>query len=293
MSDNIMCVTTATNRQENQDSCEVAENEALKAVIVADGLGSYEYADLASKFVTQNIKTQIEHSTEEIDFEKMFKQAKSKLIEYAQDFENKKGITLDKNNSFGTSLIVAIEDAHRIKVAYVGNGAIWHLRGNFNHFNKTKYLPWNMLNYLNPHSVQNEVGKEAMYKLISISETKDTETVPTVLQIEKDNLYYGDIVMICTDGIYSFDQVPIGKVVKDGSVWISGEKTMSFFYQHLNEYFVKTQNPTNDSLQKAMQTYLDFLKQENILEDDASLGIIVTAKAIEYQKNGARYALHS
>ena len=143
----IVCATTATNRikeNENQDFYEVAENNALnlKAVIVADGLGSYAYAELASQYVAKNLKEQIEQLSvmEEIDFEKMFKQAKSELIKCSQHIENKKKIVLNKDNSFGTSLIVAIEDANRIKVAYVGNGAIWHLRGNFNHFNKSKYL---------------------------------------------------------------------------------------------------------------------------------------------------------
>lgn len=285
----ITCVATATNRikeDENQDSCDVAENKALnlKAVIVADGLGSYEYAELASKIAVKSIKTQIESlsSKEDIDFRQMFKNAKSELVQFTQDFSKEQGIVLDRENSFGTSLIVALEDAHLIKVAYVGNGAVWHIRGNFNHFRKTKYLPWNALNYLNPHTVQNEMGKEAMYRLISISDD-DAEVIPTVFQIEKDNLFFGDMFMICTDGIYSFDQVPIGKV-KDGSVWISGEKTMSLFYHYLNDYFATTANLTNTTLQEAMQNYLDFLKKESFLDDDATAGIIITAKAIEYQR---------
>lgn len=287
----IISVATTTKNQveenKNQDSCEIVENKLLnlRAIIVADGLGSYKYAEHASKFVTKSIKDQIEgfRSKNDIDFIQMFKNTKSGLIRFAKDFEKKNNVTLDRNNSFGTTLIVALEDDNKISLAYVGNGAIWHIRGNFNHFHNTKYLPWNALNYLNPHSVQNDQGKEAIYRMISVSDDAE-EVIPTVLHIDKDNLSYGDMFMICTDGIYSYDQIPIGKYPEDDSIWISGEKTMYLFYQYLNDYFEKNPNPNNESLQKSIQIYLDLLKKTNLLDDDATIGIIITSKAIEYQK---------
>lgn len=287
----IISVATTTKNQveenKNQDSCEIAENKYLnlRAIIVADGLGSYKYAEHASKFVTKSIRDQIEsfRSKKDIDFIQMFKNTKSGLIRFVKDFEKKNSVTLDRKNSFGTTLIVTLEDDNKVSFAYVGNGAIWHIRGNFNHFHKTKYLPWNALNYLNPHSVQNDQGKEAIYRMISISDDAE-EVVPTVLHIDKDNLSYGDIFMICTDGIYSYDQIPIGKYPEDDSIWISGERAMYLFYQYLNDYFLKNPNPNNESLQKSIQIYLDLLKKKNLLDDDATIGVIITSKAIEYQK---------
>lgn len=285
----ISVATTAKNQvkeNENQDGCEIAENNIsnLRAVIVADGLSSYKYAELASKFVTKSIKGQIEsyRSKKDIDFKQVFKETRLGLIRFAEDFEKKNCITLNKNNSFGTTLIVALEDDNKVSFAYVGDGAIWHIRGNFNNFHKTQYLPWNALNYLNPHSVQNDQGKPAMYRMISISDDAD-EGVPTILHIDKDNLLYGDMFMICTDGIYSYNQVPIGRYPENDSIWISGEKTMYLFYQYLNDYFENNPNPNNESLQKASKVYLDSLKSQTLLDDDATIGVIITSKAIEYQ----------
>ena len=127
------------------------------------------------------------------------------------------------------------------------------------------------------------MGKEAMYRLLSISDNTD-ECIPTVIQIDKDDVFFGDIVLICTDGIYSFDQVPIGKL-KDGSVWISGEKTMSLFYESLNQYFENNyDNLTDESLQIATQAYLEQLKNGQVIDDDATIGILITSKALIYQK---------
>ena len=285
----ISCLATTTNRVNataNQDSYASAENRrlALKALIVADGLGSFEYAELASQVVTQQVKVSLEEmrSAKELDFHKLFKEAKAELIRFAERFEQEKGLTINRDQSFGTTLIVAVEEARCFRIAYVGNGAIWHIRGNFNQFHHTKYLPWNALNYLNPHSVQNEMGKEAVYRLISCSHAQE-ECLPTILHIEKDDESYGDLLMICTDGIYSYDQVPIGKL-KDGSVWISGEATMPLFFQTLREYFEQSAVYSEHALQHVIQTYLETLKQQGMLDDDATLGVLITQKALEYQR---------
>lgn len=286
----IVCAVTTTNKARqagNQDSCAIAKNKTLnmKAVIVADGIGSCSYAERASKFVVENVRDQIEglSSKEDIDVRQMFSNARAALVEHAEDFCKKEEISVDKKNSFGTTLIVSLEDDERVKLAYVGDGAIWHIRGNFNYFHVAQLLPWNALNYLNPHSVQNSQGIPVVYRLISISDD-ESETVPTILEIVKDNLSYGDIFMICTDGIYSFNQVCIARHSKDGSIWVSGEKTMSLFYQHLSQYFAANYDLTDNSLAEAMHKYLNTLNEQKILDDDATIGVIITAKAIEYQK---------
>jgi hypothetical protein len=89
--------------------------------------------------------------------------------------------------------------------------------------------------------------------------------------------------MLCTDGIYSFDRTPVGKA-PDGSIWISGESAMALFYHCLGDYFATTPEPSETSLQAAMQAYLEALKSAGALHDDATLGLLVTPKAVEYQR---------
>jgi PPM family protein phosphatase len=269
-----------TNKEENQDCYSSIENPKLQlnGVVVADGLGSFFLAKEASDFVTQFVKQKIEalEKIDDLNFENIFKEAKNELINYAISKE----IVLNKA-TLGTTLIIAVhyqtpeQTYGNIKIAYVGNGAIWHLRGNFNQFNESQLLPWNSLNYLNPHSIQEE-GKEALYKLISVSDNFG-EAIPTVLTIRTDE-NFGDIIMICTDGIYSYDQIQIGKD-NNGRTWISGEKSMTSFYASLDDYFKLKE----DNLNQSLQTYLSKHNEIEPFDDDATLALLITSKAISHQ----------
>jgi serine/threonine protein phosphatase PrpC len=285
----IFCVVTVTNKDnasENQDYGVTAKNQAvpMSAMIIADGLGSFEYAELAAREVVEFVRGQIENAVPEDapDPSVLFHHAKTHLVEFANQFSEEKKISLDRARSFGTTLIAGLETITHLTLGYAGNGGIWHLRGNFNHFHESKYLPWNAVNYLNPHSVQGSAGKEELYRLLSLADDTD-EAVPSVFRMEKDESYFGDIILICTDGIYSSDQVPVGKA-GDGSLWISAEKIMPLFYDHLNAYFAGPGEWTDQTLEKAMQEYLNTLKEQKLLEDDATLGVLITAKTLAYQQ---------
>lgn len=276
-----IAATTLTNKKENQDrSSEISNPELqLHGVVVADGIGSFSYAEDAADKVVSFVCSSIEQLKDinELNFETIFSKAKEKLIEFARE----KGLETE-GKTLGTTLIVAVHhptpdrDYDIIKVAYVGNGAIWHLRGNFNHFNESQLLPWNAINYLNPHSIQEE-GKEALYKLISVSGNYE-EAVPSVLTFRADKKF-GDIVMICTDGVYSYDQIQIGKD-NAGGIWISGEKSMPLFFSELNNFFKNK----NSDLKEHLDGYLKKLNEIEKLDDDATIAVFITDNAIAYQK---------
>lgn len=276
-----IAAATLTNKVENQDWFSKISNPKLQiyGVVVADGIGSFSYAKDAARMVASFVRHSINQLTDinDLNFEIIFSEAKNELIEFARE----KGLETE-GKTLGTTLIVAVHhptpnrNYDTIKVAYVGNGAIWHLRGNFNHFNESQLLPWNAINYLNPHSIQEE-GKEALYKLISVSDNID-EAVPSVLTFRTDN-YFGDIIMICTDGIYSYDQIQIGKDSL-GRTWISGEKSMSLFYSELNDYF-KGNKP---DLENFLDNYLKKLNEIEELDDDATIALFITDNAITHQK---------
>jgi hypothetical protein len=99
--------------------------------------------------------------------------------------------------------------------------------------------------------------------------------------LEKDP-EYGDIVMICTDGIYSSDQVNIGRT-KDGSTWFKIEQPLLRFVAALDSFFAGSSVLTDDTLRRALDGYLAQLHADDLLDDDASLGVIVTAPALRYQ----------
>jgi PPM family protein phosphatase len=277
----ICSIASLTNKSENQDCSSIFHNSKLgiNGLAIADGIGSFKNAKEASEFAVNFIKFAIEelNSLEDLNFEFLFKRTKERMIEvFCSDTEN-------TTETYGTTLLVILEyelnNYHQIKFAYVGNGSIWHLRGNFNHFNESQLLPWNSINYLNPHSIQQD-GKDALYKLISVS-PKFEEAIPTVFNLRSDE-NFGDIFMVCTDGIYSYDQIQIGKD-NIGKTWISGETSMALFYSYLNKYFKIQDAQDSGELTQVLEDYLKRLNETEELDDDATLGVLILPKVFEYQ----------
>jgi len=288
--------SAAKNRHdeaENEDCVGIASNAGcgVRAVLVADGLGSQSlaYCKLGAQWAIKGASERINTApaiTRQV-LQDVFSAARAVVHANAASFCAREGITVDKNQSFGTTLIVAAETQRTFIVGYVGNGAIWHIRGSFNEFSQNRYLPWNALNYLNPQSVESAEGKEAVYRLISFSDDEG-EAIPTSIEIEKD-MIYGDILMICTDGIHSSDQLEVGRV-KDGSIWTKTEPTMLRFFAALNEFFCSSNAMTDEALHLALEHYTSQLRADGLLEDDASVGVIVTAATLKHQANRKRDA---
>jgi hypothetical protein len=85
--------------------------------------------------------------------------------------------------------------------------------------------------------------------------------------------------MICSDGIYSEDQRKYGSNAK--GLWVKYETSMQKFFEHLKLFF-ESQEYSNETLNNALEKYLGEIKPD--LDDDATLGVLVTEKAITYQK---------
>lgn len=252
----------------------------FNSIFIADGLGSFKYPRLASERVIDFFKASAQDLNASPSkghhpkFKEVFKQAKEKLIGFAN--ENFKDEDKEEPNLYGTTAITVFETEGKVSVAYAGNGAIWHIRGNFNEFPAAYHYPWNAVNYLNPHTIP-EGGKEALYRLISNSSDFD-ECVPTCIEIEKDKSV-GEIIMICTDGIYSADQVKAGK--NDKGVWVRYEPTMLKFFDCIKDFFKSKQHYSKEELEQTLNNYLEELKPT--LDDDATIGLLVTKEALNYQ----------
>ena len=278
--DNISVFATATitNKRENQDSKGIISKEMFNAVLVADGLGSYKYAQKASNSVIESFLKELKNLEDisSLDFESVFKIAKEELVKLSKIMTTKDESETD--NLFGTTAIALVETKKSIKIGYVGNGAIWHIRGNFNEFPAVYSFPWNAVNFLNPHSIS-ENGKEALYRLISDYKDDYRESVPSVIEIKKD-LQQGDILMICTDGIFSEDQRKMFNHKEKGAL-VQYEKTMKKFFDYLKQFFEQNCEYTNENLETALNSYLSEMKPS--LDDDATLGVLITQCALDYQ----------
>lgn len=289
----LVAVATATYRTspaDNQDAIGMVDNPrwGVRALLVADGLGSQAHSELGARWAVEGalefLAAEARAPLDQEFLERLFAHARTHLQDRARDHCAREGLAVDPNQSFGTTLIIALEDPTCFWFGYVGNGGIWHLRGSFNEFLPNQYLPWNAISYLNPHSLQNEQGKEALYRLLSLASEDDAR--PTLLRLQKDP-QYGDIVMICTDGIYSGDQLNIGRT-RDGTTWIKVESPLLRFFTALDDFFAGTDTPDDTGLGLALTAYLADLRAEGLLTDDASLGVLVTAPVLRHQAQQPR-----
>ena len=105
-----------------------------------------------------------------------------------------------------------------------------------------------------------------------------TECVPTIFEIKKDNSI-GDIFMVCTDGIYSEDQLRVGK--NDKGIWVHYTPIMLKFFNFLKHYFKDYQPYDTGNFKEALSHFINDLKP--ILDDDATIGVLITKETLNFQ----------
>lgn len=269
----IVATASITNKAENQDAHSEFEG-FWPAIFVADGIGSFTYPRQSAECVVQRCKVFGEGLQAPLgndDLRTLFKQATEDLKELKVQLGRQ---DVEDQDLFGTTCIAAFEDEEEIVIAYIGNGAIWHIRGGFHVFDEPHPFPWTAVNLLNPHTVP-ENGKEALQRYLT-SDDDSSKSDPSIVRITKDR-QQGDIVMICTDGIHSADQVRIGRNEK--GLWLRYEERMVAFYKDLALLLRSgAKEATKDDLQVMLKGYLERMKAE--FDDDATLGVLVTERAL-------------
>lgn len=278
------CATSTHKSTINQDYCVSFLNQNLNfsGLILADGIGSHFKSEIASTFCCTRLKQLIEdiQQDEDLDLSKLFLQVKKDLELYVSTEAELQASIINKEESLGTTLLCIVDRETDYLLAYAGNGSIWHISGRFNEFGSYYLLPWNSINLLNPHTVE-QGGKAALYRYISIS---DVSPVPTVISLSKHLDAPGELLVLTTDGVISNDAIKVGKD-EAGTIWIRGEETMSLLYTTLSD-FLKTDpdNATNEDLKFALEGFLRLLREKSLMHDDTTLGVIISRVALDYHQ---------
>jgi serine/threonine protein phosphatase PrpC len=280
----VASVTPRAHPEHNEDAAVDfrAADAGVCGVVVADGVGSYSQAKGAARYAAEEAAAVLRDAPAEFDgaiLPRLFAQVYAGLRAHARQAA---AGNAPEQRAFGTTLLVGVDAGATLWGGYVGNGAIWHIRGNLEGFATTP-LPWNAVNLLNPHSVLRD-GREVLYNLLDAAEP--SPPMPSVVSVQKDPRF-GDVLLLCTDGICSADQVTHGTDA-EGGAWISAEATMVVFHRNLRALFAEWDGESELPLQAALESYLHDLRNGELLEDDATVGVIVTADVLRYQREVAR-----
>jgi serine/threonine protein phosphatase PrpC len=283
----IAAVGTATNKNDrpNQDACSCLFVEPASAYIVAvaDGVGSHPHAGAGSAYVVKKalelLAKAVTENAADIDFDALFSEIQDGLNDYVdKHFPNES--ELKPGGCFGTTLIVGIDFPDRFVTAYVGNGGMFNISGYFAGFSSNIYLPWNAINMLNPHTVEQE-GRESLYRIFTWKGDK-LDCRPSVFEIRKNKNFPGEIFVLTTDGVFSNDHLIAGKD-GEGTIWIPSSRPVEILFDHLKKFMLNS-GITHDgvSLEKMLKVYLETLKTEKEMFDDTSLGVIISGNSLEY-----------
>lgn len=262
----------------NQDSFFIKKN----VVTIADGVGSSVGSEEASKIVTERF-TEFCLNGEDINFEiieEIWKKLGEELKKEYENYKKLNEINFSRviTSCFATTLISLIETEKYYFVTYLGNGSVWYIRGDFvdffNNKNSRKW-PWCAVDLLIPHTSYD--GDEILFGILDENGLNGS---PKIIQIKKDS-EFGEIFILTTDGVSSNDKVRIKYYEKEPSI-----PKFSEINNNIYSLLIELKNYIdNYEDNKTLNDLINNFLNERKFDDDATIAISMSEKAIEYIKN--------
>ncbi len=244
-----------------QDSTNFICDEDFKALILCDGIGEFSQSQIVSEKVTE---VMIEKRYDDIN----------KLIQDSEIIHLK-----DKIENGGTTILFAVIGKNKkVKIQYLGNGGCIQLNGDFNQ-SVQGLLPYKYNHLINPHI--NDSG--ALTRHLT-KESGKQELIKSEISISLNNPN-GDIMLFFSDGINSLEE---NVIIKDneGRYWRHESSCIQIILEKLHIFLTnhKDSEDFQDKLINFNEGVLNDLNNLNLLEDDASLGVIITEEVLNYYK---------
>lgn len=284
LANSCIALRSSSNRENNQDAfCQSSISKSnIHVIAIADGIGSAYKAEVGSQFVATKaveLVSQALISGKEVDYKEIFAETQKQLhqkveAEFAADLSSL------QSNSFGTTLIVAVDQPETFTIAYVGNGCAYHLFGNVTKFPADFYIPWNAINLLNPHTFPDKMSKkESLYKFVSYEVLDPEQLVPAIVSVNKCH-DSGDIFVVGTDGLDSSDHVMFGRA--NNAVWQVSKPNIHLFCTELQRLTESAAPVDEGHLGQMLEGFMDAMKKTGQMDDDTTVGIVVSAQALQY-----------
>lgn len=233
-------------------------------VVLCDGIGQYEGSGMVAEYVTNEI-------------------LHGRLAEWKHISDTLKEISEDvrtKNLVGGTTLLCGeielVDGIEVAKLVYLGNGGIVHAPGNFAKFREgNSFYLYNDL-FLPHVDVQKRLTRHISHNSGII------EVMPICMNLPLARAH-GDVLLLYTDGIGSLEnQVVLQDELQ--RYWRHENPNVQYILQQLDSFLSSTN--LDSDFQSQFATFssriLNELKAKEALSDDASLGIIISSKVIQY-----------
>lgn len=233
-----------------------------KSLIICDGIGEFKDSEKVAKLVV----------------EQFIGKEYSKLSDLIADNE----LIKFKNENIigGTTFISAVKknSLDKIQIEYLGNGGVVHLYGDFS-TNVNSDEPYRYGEIMIPHISPNG----ALTKHISHNSNKP-ERASSMITMNL-NYFTGDIILLFSDGISSLEDKVILKD-NENRFWRNENPAIQLILKELDLFLISNNNQATfqEGIIEFNQVILEKLKTENYLEDDASLGIIITENVLNHYK---------
>lgn len=233
-------------------------------LVLCDGIGQYDQSDLVAHYVADAMMDNAQFRWENID---------ASLLQIVDGVKSGKMIG-------GTTLLygefTSNEAAEFAKLLFLGNGGIIHLPGDFARFKEENcfYLYHDLF-------TPNVDGQKRLTCHLSYnSGPRELRPVSIELPLTRRE---GDILLFHTDGINSMEN---NIVLQDntGRHWRNESTNVQFILGRLDTFLMNAE--LNADFQSVLDPFakslLDELKVQEMLSDDAALGIAISDKVIEY-----------
>lgn len=245
----------------SQDRTDFINNEDYKSLVICDGIGEFNDSGKVADVVTNLMIDKSYSSIEQVVLDNELKKLKDDGI---------KG---------GTTVIFCKEEKKGVYIEYLGNGGIIHLNGDYA-VKTTENIPFQYCCLMLPHvSIDGSLTRH-----ISHHSTKN-ELIATKLNLNLNSIN-GDIILLYSDGINSLEN---NIILKDGNdrYWRNESSSIQFILEKLHSFLrnLNNRDEFHELLVAFNEDVLIDLKNNNFLEDDASLGIIITDAVLDYYKN--------
>jgi serine/threonine protein phosphatase PrpC len=246
----------------NQDFASSVIKNDKGALVICDGIGEFENSGEASRITAECFN--------ELIF--VDKYSIPDIIQKAQEKITSTG------KKMGSTFICAVQNnENSIFINYLGNGGVIHLHGDFANHIYTNH-PYSFTQLMLPHTTP----EGALSRHISNFSGKE-ELLSSKVELTLNNSF-GDILFLFSDGISSLEEMAIIKD-ENNRYWRIENGIIQFILKEFDSFLQEFRSDfCGHLLDNFLNETLHKLKINNDLEDDASLGIVMTQHVVNYYR---------